>query len=376
MALGSGSITFSQIVNEWSERFSAGKITASPGSPVSMRQFLRGYPVDWAGIPGYPDPNGFVPNYYDTTSGIAASGNLVMSTFKSTNAEQSAQVCLGAFADDRYYYHRTITDTDFAPVADIYGEVRQQITNHYNRRSGSASTVNQYTNPGTLQGHSKWTTIVDWVIGAQNNLTSWTGQYGTAGVDAYYTQNQSSYAEMSCVLSHYRYIPRDAAGGTISLTTSWTRLNNNSGSWHGQYLLPGKWYVRQVRNQPVTNSSNNAGGAQTNYVVTVPAGEAYLVLTYNYTTNDAYLDANAWPYSSDGGKVYCTSYRWYNACLSAFYVNRTGSSQTVTFPSGLYPVSDDAKNGSGAWLYNIGATWFGDTSSGTYHRDFLLARTF
>ena len=376
MALGSGSITFSQIVQEWSERFSAGKITASAGSPVSMRQFLRGYPVDWAGIPGYPDPSGFVPEYYDTTSGIANSGNLVMSTFKSTNAESSAQVCLGAFADDRYYYHRTITDTDFAPVADINGDVLQKITNHYNRYSSSALIQNQYTNPLTLQGHSKWTSVVDWIIGAQNNLTTWTGQYGTAGVDAYYTQNQSSYAEMTSVISHYRIIGARSNGATYTVSTGWSRLNNNSGSWHGQYLLPGKWYVLQVRNQPVTNSSNNSLGPQTNYVVTVPAGQAYLVLTYNYTSADGHLDGNNWPYSSDGGKVYCTSYRWYNACLSAFYVNRTGSSQTVTFPNALVPVYDNAKGGSGAWLYNTGSTFFGHTDNGTYHRDFLLARTF
>ena len=104
MALSSGAITFGQIVNEWSELWYNGKATPSPSNPISMRKFLRGYPIDLGGF--FNDPNGYVPDYYTTTGGVPSSGNFSLRTLAGTNAENSADVCLAGFYVNRTYYYR------------------------------------------------------------------------------------------------------------------------------------------------------------------------------------------------------------------------------------------------------------------------------
>lgn len=358
MALSSGAITFSQIAAEWSETSWADSIPYSAGSPMSMRQFLRGASISVSGAGGTGiDPSGFVPNNYQTTGGVPSSGNFSLRTLAGTQAESDAQTCLTGFYSYRGYYSRNTGSTGSYPGDSV------RINNHYNRYQSSVSILYNYPDSsGSIPGYSKWTTVLDWCIGAQNYLTSWTGMNGSNNnFDMYYTQNQSSYGEMSCVVSHYRDIARHGGGPSLQ----YTRLGNNSGSWTGNHLLPGKWYVVQVRNQPVTNSS--AGGPQTSYVVTVPAGQAYLLTSYS-TGGNTDVTGGQTPYSSDGAAVIQTVNWWYNASVAVFYVNITGSDQTLTFPNGLMPNYDKGNN----FLQNTGGFWFGTN----YHRDLFLTRTY
>jgi len=360
MALGTGSIKFSQIVNEWSETWYRGKDTPSTGNPMSMRRFLKGYPIAIAssGFGGtIYDSSGYVPNYYTTTEGIPTSGNMTMSSFKGTNAENDAYACLQGFYSNNDAHYRNITEQGYWPGVNTVANVP------YNRYQGSASANYYYTDNDTLPSHSKWTTIIDWIQGAQASPTDWTGMGGISGVDPYYTWYNSSYGEMPVMVTHYRRMPRDMGG----LVTEWTRLGNNSGSWSGQYLLPGKWDTYQIRIQPVTNTSNNASGPQTDYVVTVPAGMAYMLLTYS-TGADGNVTGGNVPYTSNSNQILRTAHWWYNACASVFFVNQTTSAQTITFPNGLQPQYND--KGQTQWAYNSGANWFGTN----YHWDFLFQR--
>lgn len=360
MALGSQP-SFTGIIGEWGETSYGGAAPLYP--PMSMRNFLRGaaiYPIGG----GFLDGSGYVPDNYGSTSGIASSGNLVMSSFKNTKAEWDGQACANEWYNYRGYYTRDWYYPSAYPGDVIFGTPGDSSTHNepHNRYQSSYTQSYSYDAPGTaVTGYSKWHTAVDWVIGARNNITGTFGGQQSTSWD-------SKYGEMSLRLNQFRMMARNRSINSIS----YSRLGNNSGCWNGQFLLPGKWTVTTNNIQPVNNGTTaGVSGSNPNltnypYVVNVPNGAAYLFTAYSTGFDGNLFDT--WHSTSTIGAAPRSVAWWYNSCVSIFWANNTGASQNISINGAWYPVTDK------------GGVWDGTFSAQgmftTYHQDFILQRTY
>lgn len=352
MALGSQP-SFTDIIGEWGETSYLG--AANLLSPMSMRNFLRGadiYPIGG----GFLDGSGYVPYNYGSTSGIASSGALTMSSFKNTKAEWDGQACANEWYSYRGYYTRNwYYPSAYPGDADTHNDPHNRYQNSYTQ--GYSYDVIATT----ATAYSKWHTTVDWVIGAQNNITgTFGGQWSTSW--------DSTYGEMSLRLNQYRSMARNRSLHSIR----YSRLSNNSGCWNGQFLLPGKWTVTTNNIRPVNNgttagiSGGNPNLTNYPYVVNVPNGAAYLFMAYSTSFDGNLFDT--WHSTSTIGYAPRSVAWWYNSCVSIFWANNTGSSQNISINGAWYPETD--KNG--AWTGNFNAQGMFTT----YHQDFILQRTY
>lgn len=358
MPLGSGSITFSQIVSEWGLTGLKGPATYSESSPMSMRQYLRGASIYFPDM-FETDYTGYVPNNYGSTGGVPSSGNLNMSSLKNTTAEWDGQACLNEFYNYRGFYSRNWSSTGYAGDNFVSN-------NHYNRYNSSWTWYTPFGNdsPGGNTGYSKWQTQVTAVLGAQSHITGYsTGNSGTAQNTPESLVWYSEYGEMPVGLVQVRTMARSIGSGSIT----YSRLGNNSGSWPHQWHLPGKWTVYDHRLNPVTNTGASATPATNGYNVVVPAGCAYLMTTY-YFSGDVNLTGGQTVTASNGDVVQQTSSWWYNGSASVFYVNKNATSVTLNYPNGLVATYDKSNNFAG----NSAGFWFGTN----YHQELFLSRTY
>jgi hypothetical protein len=335
MAIGGGTITLRNIITEWSEGI---------GGTQNLSSFYR----------NTSNENAFCPNNYNTITTLPTSGNLSASSFRNTEAEANGVTIMGGWyqAQSSFFTRTGFRGGNTAPpIDDMNGGT-------YNRFNSTWQTVYAFDQGGSATFHraySKKSTLLQWVIGAQSQITMGSVMDGT------YTQHQAvNFREMNFRIGWNDNLHRT----TTSSYINYNRLGNNSGAWDGQYVLPGLWSSGVWITQPVQGT----GGGATSYTYTIPAGEIMFFTAYS-SGIDGNIAATHYPPTVGSGIGYYRScHWWYNSCVQQMYFNTSSSPQNVTWPNAW--TAGDGKTAAGP------NGMFAGNDSANGHQIFTLTRVY
>jgi hypothetical protein len=316
--------------------------------------------TEWGGptnpsLTDYYRGGSYVPDNYNTTGGVSAAGAISLRQLTGTLAEADGATCLAGWWPQRSYYNRAgaYGGSSSAPdnnVANVqYGRYTGSVTSNY---GFSGSTANS-------TGYSKTATSITWAIGAQNSISSVTESPGSWSAAYSY-----AYREQSVQIRWGNQIHRNVTSGSVT----YSRLGNNSGTWDGQYIIPGKWQVDAWAQQPVTDAGY-PGSTTLNYAL--EAGKILLLTAYR-ASYDSNLFDNYHTITTGIGVTRSSNW-WYNAGVHQMFWNGTGSSQNIAWSNAWTAPGVDGKgNAVGAAANGM----FQLSNSANGHQVFILSRIY
>lgn len=193
--------------------------------------------------------------------------------------------------------------TSIVWLGDTFGQ-----NNFYERYVSSSTATGTFSNSG-LQSYGNNCTVVVWAAGSDPSLTSVTISNSlSATAQLVYGPNNAGDGSFSV------YQVNAPMPAVTQISETWSRINDNTGSWPGFFILPGLWDIRLAQAGVATST-------------TMPRGEISVFFRPSVGDGLGYV-----PSTGISTDINWSSF-WYNSYGVQINVNTTNGS--LTYTSGL-----------------------------------------